>query len=58
MRGLPFSIYHDDIISFFSDYNFVLDSIKIGLNANGKRTGEAVIIFQTYEDAKLAMDKK
>ena len=58
MRGLPYTVQHDDIISFFQDYDFDLNSIKIGENAYGKKTGEAVLTFRSGEEANKAMKEK
>ena len=54
LRGLPYTVQHDDIVAFFQDYDFDVNSIKIGENAYGKRTGEAVVAFKTADEAERA----
>ena len=58
MRGLPFDVTEKDIIDFFFSYNIVSGSIKIGENSASQRTGEAVALFQSKEDARRAMAEK
>lgn len=58
LRGLPYTVCHDDIVSFFQDYDFDVNSVKIGENAYGKRTGEAVLVFKTPEEAERAKREK
>jgi RNA recognition motif-containing protein len=54
MRGLPYSVTEDDIIQFFHGFGLIEDSIRIGKMPTGKLTGEACVLFETTEDAKLA----
>ena len=58
MIGLPYSVTEDDIDHFFHGFGMVEDSIKIGKYSNGKTTGEAVVSFQTGEDATMALNEK
>ncbi len=58
MRGLPFDVNEKDIAQFFTSYGLKEDSIKIGLNAAGQRTGEAVVLFNSQEEAKKAYLEK
>ncbi len=58
MRGLPFDVTEKEIFDFFAAYNVSPGAIKIGVNAAGQRTGEAVVLFPTAEDAKRAALEK
>ena len=58
LRGIPFSASSMDILYFFSGYKLVDGSVKIGMNPAGKKTGEAVILFQNPEEAKRAFREK
>ena len=61
MKGLPFSVTREDIISFFQGCNLLEDSIKIGFMPDGRLTGEACVIFGTPDDcfnAHKSMDQK
>lgn len=58
MRGLPFDVSDKDILDFFSSFHILPSTIKIGINAAAQKTGEAVILFQTEEDAKRAAIEK
>ena len=46
MRGLPYSVKNEDIITFFKDYDLFLDSIKIGKNSDNTKTGEGAVLFK------------
>lgn len=58
MRGLPYDVTEEAIIHFFMPYTPVAGGIKIGLNANRQRTGEAVVQFKTPEEARKAETEK
>lgn len=58
MRGLPFSCRHEDIITFFKDFDAHHDSIKIGKNSDGTKTGEATILFKNEDECKRAFQQK
>ena len=63
MKGLPFSVTRDEIIQFFTGqgHNINVDSLKIGMMADGKLTGEACVLFETSQectDAQAALDQK
>jgi hypothetical protein len=47
LRGLPFSLKNDDIISFFKDYDVYQESVKIGKTQDNTRTGEGAILFKS-----------
>ena len=58
LRGLPFDVTEKDIAQFFVSYQIKDASIKIGVNASGQRTGEAVLLFNSEEEAKKAYIEK
>ncbi len=58
LRGLPFDVTEKDIAQFLAPYKILEGSIKIGLNATGQRTGEAVVQFKSPEEAKKAYLEK
>ena len=49
MRGLPWNISMDDVYFFFYDFKFVKGSAKIGVNNQGKKTGEACLLFKSAD---------
>ena len=54
LRGLPFSAKHEDIITFFQEYDIYSDSVKIGRNADNTKTGEGAILFKDESECKRA----
>ena len=49
MRGLPYRVNSEDILSFFSGYgSLTLDDIFIE-EFNGKRSGSALVIFENMD---------
>lgn len=58
MRGLPFHAKKEDIMFFFSDYQFYPESIKIGRNVDNTKTGEGALLFKTVEESKKAFNEK
>ena len=57
LRGLPFTVNPSDIGNFFSQYNVVQGSIKLGKNEDGRMTGQAACLFETRDDAKNALNE-
>ena len=58
MRGLPFSVNHQDILLFFSHHAIIQDSIKLGKNSEGRITGEGCCLFESPTECKNAMQAK
>ena len=58
LRGLPFQIKANDISFFFSDYEHVPNSVFLGKNQDGRRTGFGTILFENEEECKRAMSEK
>ena len=57
MRGLPYKIQTPDIVKFFEGHGNVTDSNVFVEEFNGKRTGSALVIFDTEEIAQKAKDE-
>jgi hypothetical protein len=45
-------------VQFFHGFGLKDDSIKIGKYPNGKLTGDAVVLFESGDDAKLALNER
>ena len=58
MRGLPWRVEVDEIEDFFQRYAYIRDSIRIGELQDGRKTGQATLLFQNEEEAKNAMNEK
>ena len=55
MRGLPFRITVEEIITFFKGFGNITEAnIFIEENQDGERTGSALVIFKSEEEAKDA----
>lgn len=58
MRGIPFRATDDELYDFFAGYDYLEGSLIIGVRPDGKRTGMAVLLFLTEEDAQKAIEGK
>lgn len=59
MWGLPFQAQEDEVIEFFSGVDGVVEkSVKIGLGEDGRRTGHAIVLFDSEESAEKAKEAK
>ena len=58
IRGLPWRVEVEEIEQFFSRYAYVRDSIKIGELADGRKTGQATLLFENEDEAANAMNEK
>ena len=58
MRGLPWRVEVDEIEQFFSRYSYIRESVRIGELADGRKTGQAAVLFENEEEAKNAMNEK
>ena len=54
LKGLPYSVTKEDVVKFFHGLGLVDDSVKIGVMADGKLTGEACVLFETVDDCQQA----
>lgn len=57
MRGLPYKIQTADIVKFFDGHGEVTETSVFVEEFNGKRTGSALVIFDTEENAQSAKEK-
>ena len=46
MRGLPWRVEVEEIEQFFSRYAYVRDSIHLGVLSDGRKTGQAALLFE------------
>jgi heterogeneous nuclear ribonucleoprotein F/H len=51
MRGLPFRATDDEVVDFFAGYNIIPTSIKYKYDDQGRKSGQACILFHTKEDS-------
>lgn len=58
LKGLPYSVETEDIVKFFHGLGLVDDSVKIGVMADGKKTGEAAVLFETVDDCQQAFNQQ
>ena len=58
MRGLPWKVDVEEIEQFFSRYSYIRESVRIGELEDGRKTGQAALLFATEEEAKNAMNEK
>jgi len=58
MRGLPFRATDEDIISFFTGYDLIPTSIKYKLDENGRKSGQACILFSTKSESLRALNDR
>lgn len=58
MRGLPFRATDDEVIEFFAGYNIIPTSIKYKYDDQGRKSGQACILFQTKEDSLRAASER
>jgi RNA recognition motif-containing protein len=57
LRGLPYKIQVADVVKFFGGHGEVTDQTVFVEEFNGKRTGSALVIFDTEDNAQSAKDK-
>ena len=55
MRGLPYRSSPADILAFFQGYQYLPDSLQIGLDSLGRPSGEAWLTFVTPAEALRAV---
>jgi len=56
MRGLPYKIQIPEVAIFFKDHGTIEESKIFIEEFNGKRTGSALVIFETQELAQAAKE--
>lgn len=57
MKGLPYTVTREEILNFFQNCSLNEDSVKIGVMADGRLTGEACVLFQNPEACQEAYAK-
>merc|ERR1719444_741398 len=55
MRGLPFSAIKEDVLHFFSGFQLTAADVTIGINGDGRPSGEAYVRFFGEQHAKEAI---
>jgi len=55
MQGLPFQIKNEEVNVFFAEYNIIPNSVYFERNADGRRTGNGVVLFDSPEICYKAM---
>lgn len=58
MRGLPWRVEVDEIEQFFSRYAYIRDSVRLGELSDGRKTGQAAVLFENPDEAASAMNEK
>ena len=58
MRGLPWRVEVDEIEQFFSRYAYIRESIRVGALTDGRKTGQAALLFENPDEANNAMNEK
>ena len=58
MNGLPFTVQDSDVYDFFSGYQVVNRSVKLGRQRDGRSNGQAAILFNDEDVCKQAMTEK
>ncbi|CAD7704001.1 unnamed protein product, partial [Ostreobium quekettii] len=58
MRGLPFRASKQEVIDFFADYEFIPDSLHIGVDRMGRPSGEGWLTFSSSIEARRAVRDK
>ena len=58
MRGLPWRVEVEEIEQFFDRYAYVRESVKIGELSDGRKTGQATVLFENETEAENAMNEK
>jgi len=47
LKGLPWKVTEEDLVQFFEGYNYIPESLKWQVNAEGKKTGLAAVLFES-----------
>ena len=55
MRGLPFRLTTHDIVDFFRGFDILPHSVQLGMNPDGRQSGEAWATFGSPEEAQRAI---
>jgi len=58
MRGLPWSAEEAEVYEFFEGFKIVEDSVKLGVYEDGRKSGNACVLFETPEECARAKSEK
>ena len=58
LRGIPFRVNDEEVHDFFSGYDVIKESLIIGVRPDGLRTGQAVILAESEEEARTIIEDK
>lgn len=58
MWGLPFQATEDEVNEFWSGHGVVQNSVKIGVGEDGRRTGHAIVLFESEDSTEKAKEAK
>ena len=61
IRGMPYQTRYEEVADFFKGFNYIEQSVTLGLNNEGRKNGFGAMLFKTEDDAAQAakeMDKK
>lgn len=56
MRGLPYEAREEEIYDFFGRFQPIPRSLRFGYNREGRKSGEAAVLFETRAQAKDALE--
>ena len=54
MRGLPYRVSPEEVISFFAGFDAIADSLRLGTDSMGRPSGEGWLSFGSEEEAARA----
>ena len=58
MKGLPFRVQMDEVVSFFDGYGKITEENIVIEENGGRRTGMGAIVFESSEMAQSAKEDK
>jgi RNA recognition motif-containing protein len=58
MKGLPWSAEEADVYEFFEGHPIVNDSVKLGVYEDGRKSGNACVLFESPDAAAKAKSEK
>lgn len=58
MRGLPFKATDQEIIQFYSGYDILPASLKYKLDDQGRKSGQACILFSSKSESLRALAER
>jgi len=58
MRGLPYHVGPNEVVQFFTGYQVMPESVRMGQNQSGRANGEAWVVFSSPAEAQRAVAEK